>query len=46
MKYVFMVCIIVGVIHGLQQINFVRSGRAVGVKPSNNLFTFLFMDKY
>jgi hypothetical protein len=35
-----------GAIHGLSEIQKVRTNPQLGVKPSKNLFTFLFTDKY
>lgn len=38
--------IIVGILHGLKQMDMAHRGISHGVPPSNNLFTFLFTDKY
>jgi len=46
MTTVFVFCIIVGILSGLQEMSKTHRGLKSGVKPSNNLFTFLFMDKY
>jgi hypothetical protein len=46
MYIVFILAIIVGILHGLKQMDMAHKGSSYGVQPSNNLFTFLFTDKY
>jgi hypothetical protein len=46
MTTIFILCVIVGVLSGLQEMSKTHRGLKPGVKSSNNLFTFLFMDKY
>jgi hypothetical protein len=38
--------VIVGVMRGFANINSVKEGYSSGYPESNNLFTFLFVDKY
>lgn len=40
------VAIIGGVCHGFSEIEAVKHNPKLGVKPSKNLFTFLFTDRY
>jgi hypothetical protein len=39
-----LICIVAGFIHGGQLMNNVKKDPRLGVKPSKNLFTFLFID--
>ena len=42
----FIMSLIIGIINGLGQIASTRKNPQLGYKPSNNVFTFLFSDKY
>lgn len=46
MTYVLFLCILVGIYSGMLQIYKTRNNIIPGVKPSNNLFTFLFIDPW
>lgn len=45
MAIIFILCIIVGILDGFRRMGDARRGIG-SVPPSNNLFTFLFTDKY
>lgn len=45
MWLIFILCIIVGIIDAIQKMNDARIGIGA-VKPSKNLFTFIFIDRY
>jgi hypothetical protein len=43
----FLVCAIIGgMVNGFAEINKVKKDPKLGVKPSKNIFTFLFCDRY
>lgn len=44
--FFLILAILGGMVHGFSEINNVRQNPSLGVKPSKNLFTFLFTDKY
>lgn len=44
--FFLILAILGGIVHGFSEINTVRKNPSLGVKPSKNLFTFLFTDKY
>ena len=45
MWFVFVLCIIIGIMDGLKRMSDARIGVGAA-KPSKNLFTFLFTDRY
>lgn len=46
LKLCFIIAIVSGVINGLYQLYIVKNNPSLGIKPSKNLFTFLFIDPY
>lgn len=40
------IAIIGGILHGFSEMDSVKKNPSLGIKPSKNLFTFLFTDKY
>ena len=50
MNYIILFCVVLamlnGIIQGLGDISNVRKHPSTGMKESNNIFTFLFTDKY
>ena len=46
MIYVLWLCVVVGLYSGMVKVYKTRHNMIPGVKPSNNLFTFLFMDPW
>ena len=44
--FCFLLCIGIGLLEGIANTIKVKKNPKLGVKPSNNIFTFLFMDKY
>lgn len=48
MNYILLFCLILsmccGIIKGLQDMTNVRNNPSLGVKPSKNIFTYLFID--
>lgn len=45
MTIIFILCIVVGILDGFRRMSEARMGIG-SVPPSNNIFTFLFTDKY
>lgn len=45
MTIIFILCIVVGIFDGFRRMSEARMGIG-SVPPSNNIFTFLFTDKY
>lgn len=46
LKFLFIIAIVSGFLNGLYELYRVQNNPSLGIKPSKNLFTFLFMDRY
>ena len=42
----FSIAILCGIARGIKDMNDVRNNPSLGVKPSPNIFTYLFIDSY
>ena len=45
MKLIFLVCAILGIIRGFSEMKDTSTGRIQGVKPSNSLLEFIFLNR-
>lgn len=46
LKIFFIIAIVFGFFNGLYEIYIVKNNPSLGITPSKNLFTFLFVDRY